>query len=576
MVQVSRRSAKKAESAWLQAVMLLEGGQKESARSWFEEALRHDPMAADAWLGIHATGQREEEAVAAMSHASASFGALRARFSKRLRSRFHVGDHVTFRLESARDLWLASVSTMLEQGKLDEAWDRLSTAVLDCDETRFVCARYAVLKNDWPLVLTFARDIQEPFLRDESQLYVGIALIRQQVFREALNALEPLPRKLERQSRFEAEVAYFRGRAYEGLGQDDDALLHYQYAFRLSPDMLDVADRARARPKPVQATVSAAAEPPSETTTSATTSSQTSSAADSVSEQVPSAEQRGELLARALAELEAMTGLAPVKRQIRTLVAQLRMAALREAEGLTSTPGPRHFVFAGPPGTGKTTVARIIGEIFAGLGLLQGGHVVEAQRVDLVGQHLGETAIKTSALIDTAVDGVLFIDEAYALSNSGYSGGDAFGDEALQVLLKRAEDDRDRLVVILVGYQEEITRLLATNPGLASRFTTRVEFPSYSSGELLDIARSLLEGAGDVLSSEAETAMASCFALACDQGRIDELGNGRFARELCLKAAALRDLRLADAADETPPTREQLVTLLLDDVTTAYGELTSP
>lgn len=184
------------------------------------------------------------------------------------------------------------------------------------------------------------------------------------------------------------------------------------------------------------------------------------------------------------------------KRQVRSLSAQLRMAAVRRSQGLAAAPAPQHLVFAGPPGTGKTTVARIVGKIFAGLGLLERGHVVEAQRVDLVGQRLGETAIKTSGAIDRALDGVLFIDEAYALSNTGYSGGDAFGKEALQVLLKRAEDDRHRLVVVLAGYPNEIAELLSTNPGLASRFNTRVDFPSYAADELALIAESFLAAQG--------------------------------------------------------------------------------
>ncbi|MGW1817113.1 AAA family ATPase [Streptomyces sp. NPDC002125] len=175
-------------------------------------------------------------------------------------------------------------------------------------------------------------------------------------------------------------------------------------------------------------------------------------------------------------------------------------------------------------------MARVVGKVFAGLGLLARGHVVEAQRVDLVGQHLGETAIKTSKIIDEALDGVLFIDEAYALSNTGYSGGDAFGKEALQVLLKRAEDDRHRLVVILAGYPNEIAELLSTNPGLASRFNTRVDFPAYSADELVLIAESFLGAQGDAPTEEAALALRTSCDLAVTDGLIDRLGNGRFAR----------------------------------------------
>ena len=165
---------------------------------------------------------------------------------------------------------------------------------------------------------------------------------------------------------------------------------------------------------------------------------------------------------------------------MRAIAAQLRVAKLRDTHGLTSQPPTRHFVFTGPPGTGKTTVARILGRIFAALGLLVRPEVVEAHRADLVGEHLGSTAIKTNKLIDSAMGGVLFIDEAYSLNNVGYDGGDAFGAEAVQSLLKRAEDDRDRLVIVLAGYTDDMDRFLRSNPGLASRFSTRVTFPSYS------------------------------------------------------------------------------------------------
>ncbi len=182
-----------------------------------------------------------------------------------------------------------------------------------------------------------------------------------------------------------------------------------------------------------------------------------------------------------------MVGLEPVKRQVKALSAQLNMARLRAEQGLPVQPPKRHFVFSGPSGTGKTTVARILGRVFYALGLLGGDHLVEAQRSDLVGEFLGQTAVKANELIDSALGGVLFVDEAYSLANSGYSKGDAYGDEALQVLLKRAEDNRDHLVVILAGYPEGMDRLLATNPGLSSRFTTRVDFPSYRPLELTAI-----------------------------------------------------------------------------------------
>ncbi|MFB9389661.1 AAA family ATPase [Streptomyces coeruleoprunus] len=279
------------------------------------------------------------------------------------------------------------------------------------------------------------------------------------------------------------------------------------------------------------------------------------------------------LLAEALSELERMVGLEPVKRQVKALSAQLEMARLRAGQGLPVQPPKRHFVFSGPSGTGKTTVARILGRVFYALGLLGGDHLVEAQRADLVGEFLGQTAVKANELIDSALGGVLFVDEAYSLSNSGYSKGDAYGDEALQVLLKRAEDNRDHLVVILAGYPEGMDRLLAANPGLSSRFTTRVDFPSYRPLELTEIGKVLAAANGDLWDDEALDELRSISGHVVDQGWIDELGNGRFLRTLYEKSCAYRDLRLTGYA--ATPTREDLATLRLPDLMQAYGEVLS-
>ncbi|MER7752335.1 AAA family ATPase [Kitasatospora sp. NPDC097643] len=287
----------------------------------------------------------------------------------------------------------------------------------------------------------------------------------------------------------------------------------------------------------------------------------------------PSAQPGGDEreLDAALAELSLMVGLEPVKRQVRALSAQLRMSRLRAEQGLPVQPPKRHFVFSGPSGTGKTTVARILGRVFHALGLLSGDHLVEAQRADLVGEFLGQTAVKANELIDSALDGVLFIDEAYSLSNSGYTKGDAYGDEALQVLLKRAEDNRDRLVVILAGYPEGMNRLLATNPGLNSRFTTRVDFPSYRPNELTAIGAALAGRDGDGWDEDAAEELASICTHVVREGWIDELGNGRFIRTLYEKSCAYRDLRLSLLRE--PPGREDLATLRLPDLVQAYGEL---
>jgi type VII secretion ATPase EccA len=276
-------------------------------------------------------------------------------------------------------------------------------------------------------------------------------------------------------------------------------------------------------------------------------------------------------LESAFAELDELIGLEPVKQQVRAIAAQLRVAKLRDGRGLSSQPPARHFVFTGPPGTGKTTVARILGRIFAALGLLVRPEVIEAHRADLVGEHLGSTAIKTNKLIDSALGGVLFVDEAYSLHNAGYTGGDPYGDEAIAALLKRAEDDRDRLVVILAGYPADMDQFLRSNQGLLSRFSTRVTFPSYTASDLSRISALLAEQAGDMFDPAAEQVLDDIFLSVEVSGKIDEYGNGRFARSLFERACACRDLRVV-RLDEGA-TSEDLTTITSDDVRNAYREL---
>jgi SpoVK/Ycf46/Vps4 family AAA+-type ATPase len=275
----------------------------------------------------------------------------------------------------------------------------------------------------------------------------------------------------------------------------------------------------------------------------------------------------------AKAELAALIGLEPVKKQVEAIAAQLRVAQMRKASGLSSQPPAMHFVFSGPPGTGKTTVARILGRIFAALGLLVRPEVIEAHRADLVAEHLGATAIKTNKLVDSAMGGVLFIDEAYSLHNEGYSGGDAFGAEAVQTLLKRAEDDRDRLVIVLAGYTEDMDRFLRSNPGLASRFSTRITFPSYQPAELVEIAQRLAQQAEDTFDEDAVGALLAIFTGACESGRIDELGNGRYVRSLVERARAHHDVRI-DEMRKQDVTPRHLTTLTVGDVQSAHHDLT--
>ena len=185
------------------------------------------------------------------------------------------------------------------------------------------------------------------------------------------------------------------------------------------------------------------------------------------------------LLHEAERQLAEFIGLEEVKNQVSRLKSSVAMELVRKQRGLAVAQRAHHLVFAGPPGTGKTTIARVVAKIYCGLGLLKRENIREVHRADLIGQHIGETEAKTNAVIDSALDGVLFLDEAYALVATGAKND--FGLVAIDTLLARMENDRDRLVVIVAGYRADLDKFLDTNEGLRSRFTRNIEFPSYQS-----------------------------------------------------------------------------------------------
>lgn len=273
--------------------------------------------------------------------------------------------------------------------------------------------------------------------------------------------------------------------------------------------------------------------------------------------------QGAESMHHLLAELEGLVGLGRAKQDVSTLVKVMQLVRRRTEAGLAAPPLSRHLVFAGNSGTGKTTVARLYGRILAAVGLLSRGHLVEADRGSLVGEYVGHTAPKTTAIFRSALGGVLFIDEAYALTPGGGQGGD-FGREAIATLVKLMEDHREDVVVIVAGYPDEMERFIDANPGLASRFTRTLMFDDYDDAELVRIVEWNARAHEYELTEETNKALLGYFG---SLARDDRFGNGRTARQTFQRMTESHARRLVDASTPT----DDLVTLLPEDIPQPSG-----
>ncbi|MGB9779368.1 stage V sporulation protein K [Caldanaerobacter sp.] len=254
----------------------------------------------------------------------------------------------------------------------------------------------------------------------------------------------------------------------------------------------------------------------------------------------------------ALKELNSLIGLQKVKEIIYEIYAFSQLQTKRKKEGLATDPVVLHMIFKGNPGTGKTTVARILGKLLRGIGVLEKGHVVEVERADLVGEYIGHTAHRVRENVKKALGGILFVDEAYSLARGGEKD---FGKEAIDTLVKEMEDNRNKFVLILAGYKYEMEYFLNTNPGLRSRFPIQIDFPDYTIEELLQIAEVMVKNRQYKLTESAKKKLMKIL-IKNDASR--EMGNARMVRNLIEKAIRKQAVRVLNKVNIT---KEDLITI---------------
>lgn len=255
-------------------------------------------------------------------------------------------------------------------------------------------------------------------------------------------------------------------------------------------------------------------------------------------------------------EIDTLIGLKNVKAELKSLFDTVKIRELRKKQGLLNTPSTLHMVFTGNPGTGKTTVARYIGKIYHEMGLLEKGHLIEVDRSGLVAEYVGHTAIKTTKKFNEAIGGVLFIDEAYALLSGN---NNDFGREAIDTLLKLMEDNRDKVVVIIAGYTEKIEQFISSNPGLTSRFPTKIHFEDYNFEELLDLIKQMAKKQDYRFNNDCEMELKELLE---NKSKNEDFGNGRGVRNLLEKIIRNQASRITKMNN---PTMEDLMTLTKDD-----------
>ena len=549
-----------------------------AARSGFTALTRIAHDQCDAWTGLAAAGDVSLRVLEAVSRTATTAGALQRRADLApgaLGFRYDTGLYLQFRAVTPDDFHLAYAATLGTAGRFADA-DQIVTGLTarrpNWREARWVAVVINYRAERWSDVVKLLSPIVNDADLDEAfshaaKIALGTALARLGMFAPALSYLEEPdgPVAVAAVDGALAKALVLRAHVDEDSASE---VLQDLYAAHPENEQIEQAlsDTSFGIVTTTAARIEARTDPWDPETEP--------SPGDFVD---PEAQERKRvLLAEAERELDEFIGLDKVKDQVARLKSAVAMELVRKQRGLEVAQRTHHLVFTGPPGTGKTTIARVVAKIYCGLGLLKRENIKEVHRADLIGQHIGETEAKTNAIIDSALDGVLFLDEAYSLVATGAKND--FGLVAIDTLLARMENDRDRLVVIVAGYRADLDRFLDTNQGLRSRFTRSIDFPSYKPAELIEIANFMAEKRDSAFDHAALQGLEALFAQLADSSKpdaagverrgLDIAGNGRFVRNVVEKSEEEREFRLdhSEHAQTGEFTDEELVTITADDV----------
>jgi type VII secretion ATPase EccA len=549
-----------------------------AARSGFTALTRIAHDQCDAWTGLAASGDTSFRVLEAVSRTAATAGTLQRQVDlapESLGFRYDTGLYLQFHATTPDDFHLAYAAALATAGRFAEA-NQIVTGLTarrpNWREARWVtvvinygAARWSdVVKLLTPIVND--SDLDAAFSH-AAKITLGIALARLGMFAPALSYLEEPDGPVEVAA---TDGALAKALVLRAHVDEDSASEVLQDLYAAHPENEQVeealSDTSFGIVTTTAARIDARIDPWDPETEP--------SPGDFVD---PGAQERKRvLLAEAERELDEFIGLDKVKDQVARLKSAVAMELVRKQRGLEVAQRTHHLVFTGPPGTGKTTIARVVAKIYCGLGLLKKENIKEVHRADLIGQHIGETEAKTNAIIDSALDGVLFLDEAYSLVATGAKND--FGLVAIDTLLARMENDRDRLVVIVAGYRADLDRFLDTNQGLRSRFTRSIDFPSYKAPELIEIANFMAAKRDSAFDEGALRDLEGLFAHLAEVSKpdaagverrgLDIAGNGRFVRNVVEKSEEEREFRLdhSEHAQTGEFTDEELVTITAEDV----------